>query len=198
MAAGTKYNLTPDYKPEEFYRVETGVRKSGPWKLVTTNLVAGSILPVFTPVEADFKKRTIVPVRNVKVVEAYTNGETATTIKIAKGSLAYVGMFLGSGKKGAEVSAIDTTNKDYDVLTIKAAFGEDIAKDAVIFETTAVGGTKKKNTANFVMYDPKKVENDGPVLCTLLMQAYEVKEDKLPMPIHENDKKGLTCRFQFE
>ena len=196
MAAGTKYNLTPDYKPEEFYRVETGVRKSGPWKLVTTNLVAGSTLPVFTPVEADLKKRTIVPVRNVKVVEAYTNG--ATTIKIAKGSLAYVGMFLGSGKKGAEVSAIDTTNKDYDVLTIKVAFGEDIAKDAVLFEATAVGGTKKKNTANFVMYDPKKVENDGPVLCTLLMQAYEVKEDKLPMPIHEDDKKGLTCRFQFE
>lgn len=198
MAAGTKYNLTPDYKPEEFYRVETGVRKSGPWKLVTTNLVAGSTLPVFTPVEADLKKRTIVPVRNVKVVEAYTNGETAKTIKIAKGSLAYVGMFLGSGKKGAEVSAIDTTNKDYDVLTIKVAFGEDIAKDAVLFEATAVGGTKKKNTANFVMYDPKKVENDGPVLCTLLMQAYEVKEDKLPMPIHEDDKKGLTCRFQFE
>lgn len=198
MAAGTKYNLTPDYKPEEFYRVETGVRKSGPWKLVTTNLVAGSTLPVFTPVEADLKKRTIVPVRNVKVVEAYTNNEAATTIKIAKGSLAYVGMFLGSGKKGAEVSAIDTTNKDYDVLTIKVAFGEDIAKDAVLFEATAVGGTKKKNTANFVMYDPKKVENDGPVLCTLLMQAYEVKEDKLPMPIHEDDKKGLTCRFQFE
>lgn len=198
MAAGTKYNLTPDYKPEEFYRVETGVRKSGPWKLVTTNLVAGSTLPVFTPVEADLKKRTIVPVRNVKVVEAYTNGETAKTIKIAKGSLAYVGMFLGSGKKGAEVSAIDTTNKDYDVLTIKVAFGEDIAKDAVLFEATAVGGTKKKNTANFVMYDSKKVENDGPVLCTLLMQAYEVKEDKLPMPIHEDDKKGLTCRFQFE
>lgn len=22
MAAGTKYNLTPEYKPEEFYRVE--------------------------------------------------------------------------------------------------------------------------------------------------------------------------------
>lgn len=198
MAAGTKYNLTPDYKPEEFYRVKTGVRKSGPWKLVTTNLVAGSTLPVFTPVEADLKKRTIVPVRNVKVVEAYTNGDAAKTIKIAKGSLAYVGMFLGSGKKGAEVSAIDTTNKDYDVLTIKVAFGEDIAKDAVLFEATAVGGTKKKNTANFVMYDPKKVENDGPVLCTLLMQAYEVKEDKLPMPIHEDDKKGLTCRFQFE
>jgi hypothetical protein len=198
MAAGTKYNLTPEYKPEEFYRVETGVRKSGPWKLDIANLVVGSVLPVFTPIQADLKKRTIVPVRNFRVVEAYTTGDSALSIKVAKGSLAYIGMFIGSGKKGAEVTAIDKTNKAYDVLTIKAAFDENIAKDAVLFEATAVAGTSKKNTANFVMYDAKKVEDDGPVLCTLLMQAYEVKESKLPMPIHELDKVGLTPRFQFE
>lgn len=198
MAAGTHYDLKPDYKPEEFYRVETGVRKSGPWKLDIANLVVGSFLPVFTPVQADLVKRTLVPVRNVKVVEAYTTGADALSIKIAKESLAYVGMFIGSGKKGAKVVAIDKTNKGYDVLTIEAAFGENIAKDAVLFEATAVGGTAKKNTANFVLYDAKKVESDGAVLCTLLMQAYEVKESKLVLPIHELDKVGLTSRFQFE
>lgn len=198
MAAGTHYDLKPDYKPEEFYRVETGVRKSGPWKLDVTDLVVGSFLPVFTPVQADLVKRTLVPVRNVKVVEAYTTGADALSIKIAKESLAYVGMFIGSGKKGAKVIAIDKTNKGYDVLTIEAAFGENIAKDAVLFEATAVGGTAKKNTANFVLYDAKKVESDGAVLCTLLMQAYEVKESKLVLPIHELDKVGLTSRFQFE
>ena len=198
MAAGTHYDLKPDYKPEEFYRVETGVRKSGPWKLDIANLVVGSFLPVFTPVQADSVKRTLIPVRNVKVVEAYTTGADALSIKIAKESLAYVGMFIGSGKKGAKVVAIDKTNKGYDVLTIEAAFGENIAKDAVLFEATAVVGTVKKNTANFVLYDAKKVENDGAVLCTLLMQAYEVKERKLVLPIHELDKVGLTSRFQFE
>ena len=198
MAAGTHYDLKPDYKPEEFYRVETGVRKSGPWKLDIANLVVGSFLPVFTPVQADSVKRTLIPVRNVKVVEAYTTGADALSIKIAKESLAYVGMFIGSGKKGAKVVAIDKTNKGYDVLTIEAAFGENIAKDAVLFEATAVAGTVKKNTANFVLYDAKKVENDGAVLCTLLMQAYEVKESKLVLPIHELDKVGLTSRFQFE
>ena len=198
MAAGTHYDLKPDYKPEEFYRVETGVRKSGPWKLDIANLVVGSFLPVFTPVQADSVKRTLIPVRNVKVVEAYTTGADALSIKIAKESLAYVGMFIGSGKKGAKVVAIDKTNKGYDVLTIEAAFGENIAKDAVLFEATAVAGTVKKNTANFVLYDAKKVENDGAVLCTLLMQAYEVKESKLVLPIHEMDKVGLTSRFQFE
>ena len=198
MAAGTHYDLTPDYKPEEFYRVETGVRKSGPWKLDITNLLVGSTLPVFTPVQADFKKRTLVPVRNVKVVESYTTGDANLTIKIAKDSLAYQGMIIGSGKKGAEVSSIDRSNKAYDVLTIRAAFGENIAKDTVLFEATEVDGTAKKNTANFVFYDAKKVESNGAVLCTLLMQAYEVKESKLVLPIHELDKVGLTSRFQFE
>ena len=198
MAAGTHYNINPDYVQEELYRVESGVRKSGPWKLDITNLVVGSTLPVLTPVEADLKKRTVVPVRNIMVVEEYKTASSGTSIKIAKGSLAYVGMFIGSGKKGAKVSAIDKSDAQYDVLTIEAAFGEDIAKDSVLFESKTVAGTTKKNTANFALYDAKKVEDDGPVLCTLLMQAYEVKESKLHMPIHELDKVGMTSRFQFE
>lgn len=198
MAAGTHYNLTPDYQPQEFYRVDTGKRKSGPWKLDISNLVAGSFLPVFTPVQADLVKRTIVPVRNVKVVEKYTTGADALSIKITKNSLAYAGMFIGSGKKGAKVTAIDKANANFDVLTIETAFGEDIAKDTVLFEATALAGTAKENTANFVLYDTKKVETDGAVLCTLLMQAYEIKESKLILPIHDLDKKGLTDRFQFE
>lgn len=197
MAAGTTYNLADSYQPREYYRVETGVRKSGPWKLDTTNLVDGSYLPPFTPIEADIKTRKVKVVRNVRVVEAYVAG-SATTIKIAKGSLAYVGMYLGNGTKGATVTAIDKSNESYDVLTIGAAFENAIAQGEVLFEATAVGGTKKKNTANFVLYDRKKVEVGKVVLVTLLMQAYEVKEEKLPLPIHDLDKVGLTSRFQFE
>ena len=104
----------------------------------------------------------------------------------------------GNGKKGAEVASIDKTSKAYDVLTIKAAFGENIAKDTILFEATTMGGTVKKNTINFVLYDAKKVESDGAVLCNLLRQAYEINESKLVLPIHELDKVGLTSRFQFE
>ncbi len=196
MGAGTKYNLTPAYQPEELYRVETGVRKSGPWKLDTTNLKDGVILPVFTPVEADLKKRTFVPVRNVELIESVAAADTS--VKIKKTPLVYLGMFLGDGKKGATVKAIDNSNADYDVVTLEAAIGAALDKGAILFEATAEGGTKKKNTANFVLYDAKKVETDSPVLCTLLMQAYEVKEAKLHVPIHELDKAGLTSRFQFE
>lgn len=198
MAAGTKYNLTPVYEPQEFYRVDTGKRKSGPWRLDTTNLVVGSFLPVFTPVQADLVRHVLTVVRNVRVVEKYVTGADALSIKIAKKSLAYVGMFLGNGSKGAEVVSIDKTNANFDVLAIRAAFGAEIEKGEVLFEATAADGTTKKNTANFVLYDTKKVEDEGPVLCTLLMQAYEIKENKLILPIHELDKVGLTSRFQFE
>lgn len=197
MAAGTKYDLTPEKETQEFYRVESGIRKSGAYKLAIANLLIGSYLPVFTPVEADTKTRMITPVRNVIVIEAYTTGEAALSIKIKKNSLAYVGMFLGNGAKGAKVATIDKSNVNYDILTIEAAFGENIAKGTTLFEASTVNGTKKKNTANFVLYDRKKVE-DGPVLCTLLMQAYEIKENKLILPIHSLDKEGLTSRFQFD
>jgi hypothetical protein len=194
MAAGTHYDLNPEYKPQEFYRVESGVRKSGPWKLDTTNLSAGAVLPVFTPVQADVETRTFVPVRNVRVAEAYADG---TELKIEKSPLVYVGMFLGNGKNGAQVAAVDTSNKNYDLITLSAAFGAALAEGTVLFEATAAGGTKKKNTANFVTFDEKKVDLGGTFI-TLLMQAYEIKESKLPVPIHELDKEGLTSRFQFD
>lgn len=196
MAAGTHYNLTPEKELQEFYRVESGVRKSGPYKLDITNLVVGSKLPVFTPVEVDMVKHTVTAVRNVKIVEKYTNGDTS--IKAAKKSLAYVGMFIGNGEHGAEVSSVDKTNANHDVLTIGESFGANIAVNEKLFEATTVDGTKKKNTANFVLYDAKKIEDDGAVLVTLLMQAYEIKESKLILPIHDLDKEGLTSRFQFD
>lgn len=197
MAAGTKYNLKAEYVPEEIYRVETGVRKSGPWKLDISNLVVGSYLPVFTPVVADLKKHTLVPVRNVEIAEKATSG-SATKIKIKKGSLAYAGMYIGNGSKGATVNSIDKSNPAYDELTLAADLGANAEVGEVWFEATAAGGTKKKHTANFVLYTKIKVEDDAPVLPTLLMQAYEVKIPKLPLPIHKLDMEGLTSRFQFE
>ncbi|MDD3229589.1 MAG: head fiber protein [Oscillospiraceae bacterium] len=195
MAAGTHYNLTPAEEKNEFYRVDTGVRKSGPWRLNISNLIVGSFLPVFTPVYADLKTREVFPVINVKVVEAAT--DSATEFKIQKNSLAYVGMFLGTGTKGAKVASIDKSNKNHDVVTVEATVGAALKVGDILFESKTVAGTAKKHSANFVLFSRVKVETE-PVLPTLLMQAYEVKEDKLILPIHEKDKETLTSRFQFE
>ena len=50
MSAGFKYDLTPVVEQEERYDVQTGIRRRGPYKLDTTNLVVGSFLPSFTPI----------------------------------------------------------------------------------------------------------------------------------------------------
>jgi len=193
MASGFKYDLVPPVETEERYDVQTGIRRRGPYKLVTTNLVEGSHLPSFVPIYADLKNKFAYPVRNVKVIEAYASG---TTVKVAKNSLAYVGMFLGSGEKGAKVTAIDKSNAGYDELTIEAAFGGAIAKDAVLFEAAAVDGLKQKYTANSALYERTKVES-GIVLVALLRTAAEVEPEKLVMPFSENDKANLKGWFEF-
>ena len=105
-------------------------------------------------------------------------------------------MFIGSGTKGAEVAAVDKSNANYDVLTIKAAFGEDIAKDAVLFEAKAVDGLEPKNVANSALYNKTKVE-DGIVLVSLLRTAAEIEPSKLVMPFSEKDKANMKGWFEF-
>lgn len=195
MSAGFKYNLNAPEVVEEICDVQTLHHKRGPYKLDTEGLTVGSKLPRFTPVAVDLKTRKAKVVKNVKVMEEAA--AEATSIKIAKKSLAYVGMLLGTGAKGAKVTAINTSNSAYDTLTLEAAFGVKIAANTVLFEASAAGGTTPKNTANFVIYEETKVE-EGIVLVALIMQAFEIQESKLTLPISEKDKVGLTSRFQFE
>lgn len=196
MSAGFKYDLVPPVEQEERYDVQTGIRRRGPFKLDTQNLVVGSFLPVFTPIYADLKNKFSYAVINVRVVEAYTTGKETLSIKVAKNSLAYVGMFVGSGTKGAEVAAIDKSNANYDVLTIKAAFGESIAKDTVLFNAVAVDGLEQKHVANSALFNRTKVE-DGITLVSLLRTAAEIEPSKLAMPFSENDKANMKGWFEF-
>ena len=190
MSAGFKYDLVPPVEQEERYDVQTGIRRRGPYKLDTTHLAVGTILPSFIPVYADLKNKFAHTVRNIRVAEAYASG---TSIKIAKTPLAFVGMFIGNGSKGAKVTAIDKSNEKYDVLIIDAAFGENVAKDAVLFEAAAVDGTKQKYVANSALYERTKVD-DGIVLVALLRTAAEIEPSKLAIPFSENDNANMNPR----
>ena len=196
MSAGFKYDLVPPVEQEERYDVQTGIRRRGPFKLNTQNLVVGSFLPGFTPICADLKNKFAYAVINVRVVEAYTTGADALSIMVAKNSLAYVGMFIGNGKKGAKITGIDKSDKNYDVLSIEAAFGENIAKDVVLFEAAAVDGVKQKYVSNSALYNRTKVE-DGIVLVALLRTAAEIEPSKLVVPFSENDKANMKGWFEF-
>lgn len=195
MSAGFHYDVNPSAVQEEICDVRTLHHKAGGYKLVDESLTKGMVLPRFTPVQADLSNRTCVVVKNVKVLE--DADAEATEIKVAKDSLVVVGMVLGTGKKGATVSAIDKTESAYDKITLAAAFGEKVTAGQVLFEASAAGGTKPKNTANFVIYEQTKID-DGITLVALIMQAYEIQEEKLTLPFSDADKEGLTSRFQFE
>ncbi|MDN0052841.1 head fiber protein [Bacteroides caecigallinarum] len=194
MAAGFKYNIDPEPSIEERYDVSTGVRRRGPYKLDTTNLVAGTYLPSFTPIAADLVKKTAQVAIRVEVYEKFTTGSN-TTLKIKKNSLAYVGMHIGDGSHGATINAIDKSDKAFDKLTLAADFGATVNAGTVLFEATAVNGTTPKVVANSALYERALVE-DGIVLVALLMRAFEIEPTKLAMPFHAKDKEKLS-HFQF-
>lgn len=194
MSAGFKYNIEPEPSIEERYDVSTGVRRRGPYKLDTTNLVAGSFLPSFTPITADLVKKTAQVAIRVEVYEKFTTGSN-TTLKIKKNSLAYVGMHIGDGIHGATINAIDKSDKAFDKLTLAADFGATVNAGTVLFEATAVNGTTPKVVANSALYERKQID-EGPVLVALLMRAFEIEPTKLAMPFHAKDKENLP-HFQF-
>lgn len=193
MAAGLKYNLEPVEKiMPEMCRFETVYRYSGGFNLVTTSLKNVKAIPPLTPLVLDFKARTATPVINVELTEAYTSG---TSMKIKKGSLAYVGMNLGDGTNGAAVSAIDTSNENYDTLTLGAAFESTLAKGDILFEASSSDGTAPKATANALNYAWEKVEDGATV--TAVGRAFEIRPSRLIAPISEKDKESLGDRFMF-
>lgn len=191
MSAGFKYNLTPEPSIEERYDVSTGIRRRGAYKLNTANL--SGYLPSFTPIAANLKTKVCEVVRNVLVIE--TTAAEATLIKIAKKSLAYVGMTLGTSEKGAKITSIDKTKAEFDALTLDAAIGA-VEKGSVLFEAKDADGKEPKNVANSALYERKPIE-EGINIIALLSAAREIEPDKLELPFSIKDKEALGCDFQF-
>ena len=193
MAAGWKYDLKPKEEQEERYDISTGLRRRGNYILDVTGLTVGSYVPSFTPIAADLKAKTAKIVVNILVVEAADT--TATSIKIAKGSYLVAGMFIGTGSKGAKVTAIDKTNVDHDVVTVEATIGAALKVGDVLFEATAVGGTTPKNLANSALYGDHKI-TEGINSVALIQRAFEIEPEKLVTPFSAKDKANLP-HFQF-
>lgn len=194
MGKPMNYNLAPMPVNKEAARFDTCVRQSQGFKLDRTNL-GRDYLPSLAPIYVDFANKKAYPIVNMEVYEAYTNGADALTIKVKKGSGVSVGMFIGNGSKGAEVSAVDKSNAAYDVITISAAFGSNIAAKAVLFQASAVSGTTQKYKANQLNYAPAKNEDGATV--TGIISIYEIHTSKIDYPFSAKDKESLGDRFQF-
>lgn len=192
--AGMTYNQVPVVEKEEKYDVSSGIRRSGPYVLDTTNLGLDSYIPSFTPIFADLTKKTAKIVRNVKVVSNVST--TDTVIKVAKGSLFVTGMFIGNGTKGGKVISVDITNGDYDSITVETTIGVAITSGTVLFEADAADGKNQKYVANSALYGRWQVVN-GINIISLLRTAAEIEPSNLTIPFSANDKDALKGWFQF-
>ena len=190
MPAGIKYDLKGQEVEKELYNVKTGYRLAGGFNLEDNDIAEGTYVPVLAPLSVDFKTRIAKVSKAVKATENIDN----TTLKIQKGSLVKKGMHIGNGTKGATISAIDTTNANYDTLTLSATIDGVKAGD-VLFEAKTVEGKEVKNPANFLNY--ARVKKEAGATVTALGQAYEIQTEKLYTPVSEQDKATLGARFMF-
>ena len=193
MAAGCKYNLKPIEVEKELCNQQTIYRMIGGFNLVDPSIPNGVYVPHTAPIAVDFKTRKVVVCKNVRVTEEVA--ADGLKVKVSKGHLVIVGMTLGTGKKGALISAIDKSNSTYDEITVAAAFEEVIKAGAVLFEAGAAGGTTQKNTATHLNYARVKVEEGATI--TAMGQVYEIKDTILPCPVSKGDKESLGARFMF-
>ncbi len=120
-----------------------------------------------------------------KTAKAYeAAAKSATALKVNKGHLFAVGDTIG----GSAISAIDSSNADYDLLTV-AALAEKAEAGSVLDDGTA---------SKVIGLNYATVELDGQQGCTPTVQAYEIEEDSLPYPLNDAIKAALTSRHAFK
>lgn len=175
------HRTKPEDIKEALWLEEQCLRRQGGYDLDLTNLPAtlkfvakGTVLRLVTGGKAQV-------VKTAKVTEDAV--KTATTLKIASGSLFQVGDKIA----GATISAIATTD-DVDTLTV-SELDNAVAKDAVVSDYD-----KTKDVLLGFSYDTLDVrDQESSIAATPTLQVMEVEEDSLPYPINEEIKEGIRA-----
>ena len=189
--AKIRYEENVYVAPEELYRVDTGYRMSGGFNLSIQGLTAGNYIPPLAPISVDMATRTATLLKRVRVVES---GSSAKKLKVSKYAQLSEGMFLSNGTATLTVVSVDTSDKDFDLITAKADTSA-FTLGSILFEATDDSANQTKGVANYLIYAPTKVESGATL--TALARAFEVQTGKLYIPLTEEDKNGLSDRFIF-
>lgn len=164
---------------------KTCIREDAGISIDKTNLPANmAYLPKGSPIGLNQTKDKAVLVKTAEVFEDAAAGKT---IKVGKRHALVKGDIIG----GNEVTAIDSSNANYDVITIKTALtaenvGE-VKKGVVLSEDVVTLGL------NYAT-----VKLDSMPSCTPTVQAYKIDEASLPYPINDKIKGELTHRHHFK
>ncbi len=138
MAIEFKKEKISGHAPE-FWRGEAKVLPGG-FK-PAQDFPVGTVLRKATPLYIDYDARTAAVCKSVEVLD----GGTTTKPRVAKGhhfAVNDVVTKVGDGAAAPKISAIDTTNPDYDVLTLASAY-TGLAKGDILVESAAPNGDAK-------------------------------------------------------
>lgn len=159
---------------------KTCIRMTAGFDLSKANLPVGmELLPKGAPLAVVNKVAYLV---KTATVHANAN-QSATSVQVKKGHAVVVGDVLN----GSTVSAINTENEDFDVLTVSALAAA--VKEGDVLADAKAGNVCGLNYAT--------VRIDQFPTCTPTIQAYEIEEKTLPYPVSEAIKTALTSRHMF-
>lgn len=129
-----------------FWRGEAKILPGG-YKLLQT-FPKGTVIPKGTPLHIVIGTLTAAVSKYAKVVSV----GTATKPRVSKGTLFQINdiVMKEGGTTGVTVSSIDTSNADYDVLTLSSAISG-LAADDVLIEATATSSSAAKYEPNAVV-----------------------------------------------
>lgn len=145
----------------------------GGFLLATTGLAKGSIIPAGTPLVFDETNRTatVLPT-GLAHANAAAN---AVNYQVRKGHTLKVGDNFASGATGGKaypITGIDTTNVEYDVITVGTTIGAVTAGDTV-YASTATGATASALPAiNGRLYDDTVAESGEDVSAVIRGTVY--------------------------
>ena len=175
------HRTKPEDIKEALWLEEQCLRRQGGYDLDRTNLPAtlkwvakGTVLRLVNGGKAQV-------VKTAKVTERAE--KSATTLKIASGSLFKVGDKIA----GATISAIASSN-GVDTLTV-SALDNAVAANAIVSDYD-----KTKDVLLGFSYDTLDVrDQEASIAATPTLQVMEVEEDSLPYPINEDIKLGINA-----
>lgn len=152
----------------------------GGFALDKTNLVAGQILPAGTPLIYDEAARTAVVGTFATLYANATN--SATTYQVKKGHIFKNGDYFSATPGGTAyaITAIDTSNTAYDVVTIGTTLGTALTAGQLLFKSTATGTTTSALPAfNGLLYEDTLVK-DGFAIAISAVQRATVYARRVP------------------
>lgn len=125
------------------------------------NFAVGTVLRRAALLEVNFENMTAAVIKLADVL----GGGTTKNVRVAKGHYFAVGDVItkiGDGKLTPSISSIDTSNVDYDVLVLSAAY-TGLAKGDTIVESSAVesGDATSKYTPNMIIGADKEFNGKG-------------------------------------